>query len=519
MEPFLSTLFGGMLDEVFWEQTLVFLSLTLRGLGVALVVGIPVGIVLSRLPRVSTPVIAVLAVVQTMPSLALLALLIPFLSLGQRAAVFAAGVYSLFPIVLNTHLGITQVSPAIRDAARGMGMTGRQILWHVELPLAFPVILAGVRTGAVYAIGIVTVCSLVGAGGLGDYITTGLTRGDDDLIFLGAIPILLLTLVVFWSLGGLAWLARKHNTRGLIAGGALILLLSVYALYAEVRPWFSSQRPDVRIGGKNFTEGRILTEILKQMLEAHTDLTVEVKQNIGSHLAYRALLNNDINLMFEYTGSLLTAKDGLDLPVPSNKAVITRLVREQMQLRYNLVLLDTFGFNNAYVFCVPRALAQRFALRSISDLRRVSQLRVVVDLEFKDRPDGWKGLVQTYGLHFRREPQQVSPDMRYRALKSNQADIVLGFATDSEIEDLDLVMLEDDKSYFPDYHGAPLVRGELLQRHPEIAEVLNRLQIDDRTMRRLNAQVTKEKRSEIEVAREFLLQRGFLGGPGPGTPK
>jgi osmoprotectant transport system permease protein len=144
-------------QDTFWPQTHVFLSLTLRGLGLALLVGIPAGILLTRLPRVAGPLTAFLAVVQTVPSLVLLGLLIPLLGIGQQPALFAVVVYSLFPIVMNTYVGITQVSPAVRDAARGMGMTNSQILWHVELPLAFPVLLAGVRTGAVYASGRVVV--------------------------------------------------------------------------------------------------------------------------------------------------------------------------------------------------------------------------------------------------------------------------------------------------------------------------------------------------------------------------
>jgi osmoprotectant transport system permease protein len=508
-------------EAEFWKQTAIFLSLTLRGLGVALVLGLPLGILLTRLPRISGPVIAVLGVLQTIPSLALLALLIPFLGIGQPAAIFAAVIYSLFPIVLNTHVGITQVPPAIRDAARGMGMTGGQVLWNVELPMAFPVILAGVRTGAVYAISIITVCSLAGAGGLGDYITTGLTRGDDGLIYLGAVPILIITLVMFWGLSGLAWLARQNSAHGLLFGGTMIAALSLYALFAAVSPLFWRHQVDVRIGSKNFTEGRILSEILKQMLEAHTGLTVEMVPNLGSNLAYKSILNDEIDLYPEYTGNLLTGKDALDMKVPANKLIITKLVREQMRKRFNLVFLDTFGLNNTYVLCVPRALAEQRNLRRISDLQHAPHLRVVVDLEFKKRPDGWNGLVKAYDLHFQNEPRQVSPDLRYRAMKSREADVVLGFATDWEIEDLDLVMLEDDKSYFPNYHGAPLLRGDVLARHPEIAEVLNRLkdQIDDRTMRLLNAQVARDQRPEAKVAREFLIQRGLLGQAKSGASK
>ena len=152
-------------QDTFWPQTLLFLSLTLRALGLALLIGIPAGTLLTRLPRVAGPVIAVLAMLQTIPSLVLLGLLIPLVGIGQTAALFAAVVYSLFPIVLNTFVGITQVPAAIRDAARGMGMTDGQILRTVEIPLAMPVILAGVRTGAVYASAMIVISAIVGAGG------------------------------------------------------------------------------------------------------------------------------------------------------------------------------------------------------------------------------------------------------------------------------------------------------------------------------------------------------------------
>src|SRR5438067_145646 len=145
MADTLTNLLGLWASGDFWAETLTFLSLVLGSLGFALLVGIPAGILLTRLGRAAAPVIAALGLLQTFPSLALLGLLIPVLGIGERAAVFLAVVYSLFPVVMNTHVGITHVAPAIRDAARGMGMTGRQILARVELPLALPVILAGVR--------------------------------------------------------------------------------------------------------------------------------------------------------------------------------------------------------------------------------------------------------------------------------------------------------------------------------------------------------------------------------------
>jgi osmoprotectant transport system permease protein len=507
MSDALEKLLEAWSEASFWEETFLFLSMVLRGLGIALLVGIPVGILLTRSARFSAPIIAVLALLQTFPSLALLGLLIPWLGIGQKAAVFLAVVYCLFPIVMNTHVGITQVAPAIRDAALGMGMTPRQVLWNVDLPLALPVILAGVRTGAVYAIGIITVCALAGAGGLGLYILRGMARSDNFLIGEGAIPLLLITLLLFWGLGALAWVSRKNSNLGLVLGGGVIVLLSAYAVLEWVRP----RADKARLASKNFVEGEILAEIQKQMLEAHTGLNVEVFPNLTPSVIFKAIVTSEIDLYPEYTGNLLTNKDALDMGVPADKSTITDLVREQMRKRFHLRVLAPFGLNNTYALCLPRPLARKHRLEKISDLRRFPEARVAVDLDFRDRPDGWQGLLKTYGLRLPK-PQLFTPELRYKALLTKEVDLVCGFATDWEIEAYDLAVLEDDKGYFPNYHGVSLVREEVLRAHPEIAEVLGRLkgQIDDRTMRRLNYQVAQGKRSAAEVAREFLLHKGLL---------
>jgi osmoprotectant transport system permease protein len=497
----------------FWPQMRLFLSLTLQGLGLALLVGIPAGILLTRLRRIAGPVIALLALLQTVPSLVLLGLLIPLLGIGQRPALFAAVVYSLFPVVLNTYVGITQVSPAVRDAARGMGMTDRQVLWNVELPLAFPVVLVGVRTGAVYASAMVVIGAYIGAGGLGDYIYNGMSRDDSGLIWLGALPVLALTLLLFWGLGGLAWLARKNPGLGMSLGGGLILALSGYAAYEFVGRAWRPGRAGVVIGAKDFTEGQILAEVVKQMVEAHTDLHAEIRSNLGTSVVFKAIRSGDIDIYPEYTGNLLTNKEALDLPVPADKSAITGLVRQEVRRRFGLVLLEPFGLNNTYAPCVTRETARRYRLRKVSDLRRTPRLRVVIDLSFLTRPDGWQGMVDRYDLHFDKEPRQVSPNLLYKALEQKEADLVIGFATDWQIESLKLVVLEDDRGYFPSYHAAPLVREAVLERYPQLGGALNRLagRIDDRAMRRMNYQVAVEKRSEEEVAREFLQQQGLLG--------
>lgn len=502
-------------QDTFWPQTFLFLSLTLRALGLALLAGIPAGIMLTRFPRLANPVVDLLGVLQTVPSLVLLGLLIPFLGIGQTPALFAAVAYSLFPIVLNTYVGITQVSSSVKDAARGMGMTPRQVLWHVELPLALPVVLAGVRTGAVYASGLIVVGAFIGAGGLGDFIFNGISRDDSGMIWLGAIPVLVLTLLIFFGLGGISRLSSKHSALGMSLGGGLIALLSLYAGWSLVARAYQPRAYDVKIGAKDFTEGQILAEIVKQTLEAHTNLRAEIVANLGTNVILNALLSGDIDLYPEYTGNLLTSKQALDLPVPDDKSTITSLVREEMRRRHGLVLLDAFGLNNTYALCVTQQTAKKYGLQKISDLTNVPQLRVVVDQSFLTRPDGWPGLVKKYDLRFQEPPSQISPNLLYKALEGNKVDLVIGFATDWQIEALNLVVLEDVLGYFPNYHGAPLVRAATLKRYPEIASVLQRLggKIDDQTMRRLNYQVAVEKKSEAEVARAFLQSVGLGKSP------
>ena len=502
-------------QDLFWPKTGLFLSLTLRGLGLALLIGIPAGLALTRSPRLASPVIGFLAVVQALPSLILLALSIPILGIGEPPVLFAAVVYSLFPIIMNTYVGVTQVSPAIRDAARGMGMTGLQVVWNVELPLSFPVLLGGVRTGAVYAGAMVVIGSMIGAGGLGDFVYNGMTQSNFGLIWLGTIPILVLTLAMYWGLGGLSVLAKQHSNLGMSLGGGLIVLLSGYAAYGIIDQMIEPRRADLIVGARDFTEGKILAQILKQTLEHETGLTVEIKENLSTIVALKALQTGAIDLYLEYTGNLLTSKAGLDMAVPEDRAAITALVRREMQRRYGLVLLQPLGLNNTYVPCVSQETAQRYGLTRISDLRRVPKLRVVIDQSFFVRPDGWEGLARKYDLQFEKPPTQVGPDFLYQSLEAGKADVVIGFATDWQIESLRLVPLADDRAYFPSYHAAPLVREDILKRYPEVQAALDRLagKIDDDAMRRMNYTVVQEKRSEAAVAREFLRSKGILEEP------
>ena len=519
-------------SDDFWRQTGLFLSLTIRGLGIALLFGIPCGLALTRFSRLATPVISILGLVQTVPSLALLGLCASAFALfGPSAAIFATVVYSLLPIVLNTYTGISQVDPRMKDAARGMGMTDLQVLWKVEIPLALPVIMAGVRTAATYSIIMVTIGVLVGARGLGGYIMQGMAREDNSLILLGVIPILTLSLLVFFSLSAIAWFSRVRATLGQIVGTALILLMAGFAL---AEPFLRPRSADIRIGCKNFPENLILGHILKIMLETHTNLTVELFPELGSNFAYKSLQSAQIDMYPEYTGTLLTAKDALNMKVPNEPNItiqdvvdqrvntmklivpkgegsITTLVRHEMKHTHNAILLEPFGLNNGYAISVPTTLAKKRNLKSIGDLRAHPDLTIVVAEEFIERPDGWIGMKRIYDLR-NKTPRPVLPTFMYKKLKQGQVDVVIGFATDWQQGVYDINVLADTKGYFPKYLAAPLVRKPILNKHPEIRAVLNRLQgrIDDATIMKLNYAVIKDGRKAEDVAREFLQRAGLL---------
>lgn len=193
-------------------RTLQHIGLVFASVGIAIVVGVPLGVIITRKKRLKGPVLGIANVVQTIPSLALFGFLlaVPFIGLGARNAIIALVAYSLLPIVRNTYAGIDGVDPAVRDAAVGLGMTDWQLLKMVELPLAMPVVLAGIRVAAVIGVGIATIAAAIGAGGLGVYIFRGLAMVDNGVILAGAVPAAVLALLVD---GGLHFLERALDWR------------------------------------------------------------------------------------------------------------------------------------------------------------------------------------------------------------------------------------------------------------------------------------------------------------------
>jgi osmoprotectant transport system permease protein len=493
--------------------TLEHLLLVVIATGAAAAVGIPVGILLTRRASLAKPVLALANVLQTIPSLALFGFLIPLLGsygIGRLPAIIALFLYSLLPIIRNTFTGINGVDAAVREAARGMGMTDWQMLVQVELPLATNVIVAGLRVATVISVGTATIAAAIGAGGLGTYIFRGLRMNDNTLILAGAVPAAIMALGADFTLG----MIERMLSPGAVAGRAKawVLAATVIAMAGIAFLFFSSgalskNSRRVVIGSKDFTEQVLLGELIAQAIETKSNLQVERRFELGGDLCHRGLLAGEIDAYVEYTGTAFTAILKHQ-PVSDPRAVYDQ-VKNDYQSRFNLEWLEPLGFNNTFAILVRGDEARRLQLKTISDAARyASQWRAGFGQDFMSREDGYPGFARTYGLKFSEPPREMDLSLTYRALAAGQVDLIAGNSTDGLIDKLGLFQLEDDRHYFPPYEAAPVIRSETLDRYPELRDVLNSLagKITNEQMRKLNYAVDGDKRDAKEVVREFLAR-------------
>jgi len=482
---------------------------------VAAAVGIPLGIFSARRPGLAAPIVGVANVVQTVPSLAMFGFLLPVPlvgGVGARAALVVLILYGLLPIIRTTLAGLRSIDPAVREAAVALGMTPRDLLWRIELPLALPSIVAGVRVAAVIAVGAATIAAAIGAGGLGEYIYRGLSMVNTTVILAGAIPAALLALAVD---GGLLWAERRLSTRrrsarriGPIAALAVVGLL----LVGEGLVASGGAGDVIVVGSKNFTEQLILGELVAQTIERDAGLRVDRRLNLGgTFVCDRALVSADIDVYVEYTGTALTAI--FHEPAPGGSAAVFDRV-QNLYAESGRTLLPPLGFNNTFAVLVRGSDARSRGLRSIDDLARVApQMRAGFGYEFLDRPDGFRGLARTYGLEFSGPPHAMDLSLTYRALASRQVDVIAGDATAGLIRALDLVQLDDSRHYFPAYDAAPVARSAALLRFPQVRTALAALRgtISADDMRAMNYAADAEHRDIASVVRSFLSKHQHSG--------
>jgi osmoprotectant transport system permease protein len=507
--------------EDIYRATLEHIELSFIALLIAIVISIPTGLLLTRFSRLAAPVIGVASLFQTIPSLALLGFMIPILGIGMFPAIVALTVYALLPILRNTYTGIMNVEKPIKEAGIGMGMTSMQVMLKVELPLALTVIMAGIRTATVMLIGVATLASLVGAGGLGDLIFRGISTVNTELILAGTIPSALLALLFDYLLGRMERAVTPKGMRtgskrtpklvkGLEIGLGSVLIVALLAgIVAKGNPFGSDS---IVVGGKNFTEQDILTHMMASLIEAKTDLRVVRKPFLGgSQVTHNALVNGNIDIYPEYTGtgwtSVLKEK-----PIGGGPEETYRRVKAAYEQNFNVTWLQPIGFNNTYTLAMKRERAVQEGIETFTDLARKSPNFVLgATHEFLERPDGYQGLQQAYGMKFKEE-KGLDPGLTYSAVKEGTTDVNDAFSTDGRIEAFDLKIIKDDKQYFPPYYAVPIIRMDTLKAHPELEEVLNLLagKIDDRAMSVLNGKVDLEGKQARVVAEQWLRDAGLI---------
>ncbi|MBO0801215.1 MAG: ABC transporter permease/substrate-binding protein, partial [Blastocatellia bacterium] len=396
----------------FLSATLRHLALVAASVGVAVAVGVPLGVLAYRRPRLGGPLIGLANVVQTIPSLAMFGFLIPLPligGIGARAALIVLILYALLPVMRTTVSGLTSIEPSVREAGLAMGMTDWQLLTQVELPLARPAILAGVRVATVVGVGTATIAAAIGAGGLGEYIFRGVASVDTTVILAGAVPAAVLALLADFALGALEKSSvpgrRRKNRRKILLHPGLVAAAGIGALLLLLAGLLWSERAQGRlvIGSKSFTEQFILGEILSQLVERGTPLKVQRKLNLGDTLVCEtAMRAGDLDLYVEYTGTALTTifkqrvshnSDEVNARVAAGYAATGRTI------------LPALGFNNTYVILIRGDDAKRLGVKTISEAARyMPGWRAAFGSAFLDREDGYNGLVSAYGLSFAGSP-------------------------------------------------------------------------------------------------------------------
>jgi osmoprotectant transport system permease protein len=440
----------------------VRVSVTALALGLA--VSLPLAILSRHRPVLRGALLGLASIVQTVPGLALLALFYPLLlalaalslawfgvgfsAFGFLPAVLALALYSMLPVLRNTITGLAGVDAAILEAAQGVGMTANQSLFTVELPLALPVVMAGIRTAAVWVIGTATLSTPIGQTSLGNYIFAGLQTQNWVFVLFGCLAAAVLALAVDQLLALIENGIRNRSRIRTVLGGIGIVALVV----ATLVPTMARSSTSYIVGAKTFTEQYVLSALIAQRLRAQ-NLSASSREGLGSNVIFDALASGDIDVYVDYSGTLW-ANQFHHSDIRPREELLAEL--KSILAKQNITLLGELGFENAYALVMPRKRAEQLGIRSIADLApRAASLSIAGDYEFFSRPE-WAGLQKAYGLSFRAQ-RQMQPDFMYAAVASGEVDVIAGYTSDGLIAKYDLVVLDDPRHAIPPYDAILLL--------------------------------------------------------------
>ena len=482
------------------------IEISLIAILIAIVLGGVVGILISEFERSAKLTLGVINFLYTIPSISMLGFLIPFSGVGNATAVIALTIYALLPMVRSTHTGIKNVDPLILEAAKGMGSTRFQILYKIKLPLAMPVIISGIRNMVTMTIALAGIASFIGAGGLGVAIYRGITTNNAAMTMVGSLLIALLALVMDLILG---FVEKRMEKRGKTAKkqnrimAGITCLLCICIAVVNLIP--AKKQDTIHIATKPMTEQYILGEMLNILIKQDTDLNVELTQGVGGGTSNiePAMESGKFDIYPEYTGTgwnMVLKKDGLYTEDMFSK------MQDQYKKSLKLQWIGMYGFNNTYGLVVRKEIADKYHLKTYSDLKNIAdQLTFGEEYDFFEREDGYNALCKTYGLNFKKT-MDMDIGLKYKAINQKKIDVMVIFTTDGQLTASDVTVLKDDKQFYPSYLCGNVIRNEVLKKHPELKKVFKKLEgtITDQDMARMNYEVDSKDKKPKEVARTFL---------------
>ena len=497
--------------KFFTNLTIEHILISLLAISIASVLGIILGIIISEYRRFSGLILGTVNILYTIPSIALLGFFITITGVGNTTALIALIIYALLPIIRSTYTGIVTINPLIIEASEGMGSTKLQQLFKVKLPLALPVLMSGIRNMVTMTIALAGIASFVGAGGLGVAIYRGITTNNSAMTFLGSLLIAILALVFDFILGLIEKRLTNHKRVKYKINPKLIILGLFIVIFGAYFSLNSKKDKTINIATKPMTEGYILGQMLTELIEQDTDLKVNITNGVGGGTSniHPAIVKGEFDLYPEYTGTsweaVLKKEDSYD------ESKFDELQKEYKE-KYNLEYVNLYGFNNTYGLAVNKDIAEKYNLKTYSDLAKVSNNLIFgAEYDFFEREDGYKELQKVYNMNFKK---QIDMDigLKYQAMKDKKIDVMVIFTTDGQLAISDVVVLEDDKKMYPSYRAGTVVRSEILSEYPELKPVLEKLNniLDDKTMADLNYQVESEGKKPEDVAREYLQEKGLL---------
>lgn len=495
----------------FLNLTIEHILISLLAISIASVLGIILGIIISEYRKFSGLILGTVNILYTIPSIALLGFFITITGVGNTTALIALIIYALLPIIRSTYTGIVNINPLIIEASEGMGSTKLQQLFKVKLPLALPVLMSGIRNMVTMTIALAGIASFVGAGGLGVAIYRGITTNNSAMTFLGSLLIAILALVFDFILGLIEKRLTNHKRVKYKINLKLIILGLFIVIFGAYFSLNSKKNKTINIATKPMTEGYILGQMLTELIEQDTDLKVNITNGVGGGTSniHPAIVKGEFDLYPEYTGTSWEAV--LKKEASYDESKFDELQKEYKE-KYNLEYVNLYGFNNTYGLAVNKDIAEKYNLKTYSDLAKVSNNLIFgAEYDFFEREDGYKELQKVYNMNFKK---QIDMDigLKYQAMKDKKIDVMVIFTTDGQLAISDVIVLEDDKKMYPSYRAGTVVRSEILSEYPELKPVLEKLNniLDDKTMADLNYQVESEGKKPEDVAREYLQEKGLL---------